>query len=110
MGHCHHRTGTAIGAFLGGALIGGAIALLFAPRSGAETRNMIREFVDDEVDMVKEQAARARDYVEGEVDRYKRKAGRAAKKFEHMVEEARERVEDEIGVIKKTVASHGKRA
>ncbi len=60
-----------------GALIGGAVALLFAPRSGAETRGMIRDFVDDEVDMVKNKAARARDYVESEIGNIKRAATRS---------------------------------
>lgn len=104
MRSCH--SGAAVGAFLTGALIGGAVALLFAPRSGAETRGMIRDFVEDEVDMVKDRAAAARDYVEGEIDRYKRRARRAAHQVEGMVSEARERVEDEIGAIKKAVAKH----
>ncbi len=98
------NSGAVLGGFLAGVLIGGAIALLFAPRSGAETREMIRDFVDDEIDMVKDKAAAARDYVEGEIDRYKRKARRAVGQVEAMVEEAKERVEDEIGAIKKTVA------
>ena len=101
------NSGAVLGGFLVGALVGGAIALLFAPRSGAETRGMIRDFVDDEVDMVKDKAAAARDYVEGEIDRYKRKARRAVGKIENriedMVEEAKDRVEDEIGVVKKAV-------
>ncbi len=51
MRSCH--SGSVFGAFLTGALIGGVVALLFAPRSGAETRGMIRDFVEDEIDMVK---------------------------------------------------------
>lgn len=99
--------GAVAGAFLTGALIGGAVALLFAPRSGAETREMIRDFVDDEVDMAKDKAAAARDWVEGEVDRYKRKARRVVRRVEGAVEnavaDAREMVEDEIGTVKKAV-------
>lgn len=34
-------------AFAGGALLGGAAAVLFAPRSGAETRRRITGAVDD---------------------------------------------------------------
>ena len=34
-------------AFLGGALVGGVAALLFAPRSGAETRRRITGALDD---------------------------------------------------------------
>ena len=101
MRSCH--SGSVFGAFLTGALIGGVVALLFAPRSGAETRGMIRDFVEDEIDMVKDKAAAARDYVEGEVDRYRRKARRAVRQVENMVEEAKEKVEDEIGAVKKAV-------
>ncbi len=101
------NAGAVLGGFLAGALVGGAIALLFAPRSGAETRGMIRDFVDDEIDMVKDKAAAARDYVESEVDRYKRKARQAVNKIEEVVEEAKERVEDEIDAVKKAV---GRRA
>lgn len=98
-----YNSGAAIGAFLTGALVGGAIALLFAPRSGAETRGMIRDFVDDEVDMIKDRAAAAREYVEDSIDRYKRKAGRAMHRAEGLVDEAKERIEDEIRAAKKTV-------
>jgi gas vesicle protein len=106
------NSGAAVGAFLGGALLGGAIALLFAPRSGAETRGMIRDFVDDEIDMVKDKAAAARDYVEGEVAKYARKAqrtvGRVEHKLENALEDAAHRVENEIGVAKRAVAQRVK--
>lgn len=36
-------------AFLGGAVAGAAVALLLAPKSGSETRGMIKEFVDNEM-------------------------------------------------------------
>lgn len=97
------NSGSVLGGFLAGALLGGAIALLFAPRSGEETRGMIRNYVDDEVDMIKDRAASARDYVEGEVERYKRKARRAAGKLEGMMEDASDRVENEFEAAKKTV-------
>jgi gas vesicle protein len=84
------------GAFLGGAIVGGVVALLTAPRSGAETRGMIRDFVDEEIDTVKDKAAAARDYMENRIDRYKRKARRAAHDVEGFVEHAVDRIEDEI--------------
>lgn len=99
----NYNSGASVGAFLTGALIGGVVALLFAPRSGAETRGMIRDFVDDEMDMVKDKAEAARGYVEDEIGRYKRKARRAARNFEGMVDEVRDRVEEEIGAAKKAV-------
>ena len=38
-------------AFVGGALVGGTAALLFAPRSGAETRRRITDAVDGTKDV-----------------------------------------------------------
>ncbi len=38
----HHRGSNPGGAFLAGILIGTALGLLFAPRRGAETREMLR--------------------------------------------------------------------
>jgi gas vesicle protein len=38
-------------AFVGGALVGGAAAVLYAPRSGAETRRRIAGAVDDSKDV-----------------------------------------------------------
>ena len=45
----HPRNGglTLFLAFVGGALVGGTAAVLFAPRSGAETRRRITGAVDD---------------------------------------------------------------
>lgn len=40
-------------ALIGGAIIGAAVALLMAPKSGEDTRKMIREFVDDELEKAK---------------------------------------------------------
>lgn len=54
-----------------GALAGGVAALLLAPRSGAETREMIREFAEDEADKVRGKVRQARDAarrVAGEVE------------------------------------------
>ena len=89
------NAGAVVGAFLGGALVGGVIALLFAPKSGAETRGMIRDFVEDEIDMIKDKTSAARDYVEDEIDKYKKKARRAVGEIEEMVEDVKECVEAE---------------
>jgi gas vesicle protein len=41
---------------LAGAVIGGVVALLFAPQSGKETRQMIKDKAVDVVDTVKEKS------------------------------------------------------
>ncbi len=91
----NHHCGSVFGAFVGGAIIGGVVALLLAPRSGAETRGMIRDFVDDEMDMVKDKAAAARDYAMDEIGKYKRKARRAVSQIEDMVDGVKDCVEQE---------------
>lgn len=88
--------GASIGAFVGGAIIGGLVALLFAPRSGAETRGMIRDYVDDEMDVLKAKAADARDMVEDTIGNYKRKARRAMNEIDDMVSDAKEFADGEI--------------
>jgi len=42
---------------LTGAVIGGVVALLFAPQSGEETRQMIKDKATDIVDTVKEKTS-----------------------------------------------------
>jgi len=42
------------GSLLGGMIIGSALALLFAPRSGEETRRSLKNLVDKQVDKVRE--------------------------------------------------------
>jgi len=48
-------------AFVGGALVGGAAAALFAPRSGAETRKRITGVVDDAKDLASHMPQAIRD-------------------------------------------------
>ncbi|TLM77899.1 MAG: YtxH domain-containing protein, partial [Actinobacteria bacterium] len=43
----YRRGGSVFGAFLLGALVGGVLGLLFAPRSGKETRDMIADKAED---------------------------------------------------------------
>ena len=40
------NTATLFAAFLGGAIVGGIIALLFAPESGEQTRKKIADFLE----------------------------------------------------------------
>ena len=45
-------------AFLGGALVGAAVAILFAPESGDETRRKIKDSFDKEYQNLKEKINR----------------------------------------------------
>lgn len=44
-------------AFIGGALVGAAAALLLAPESGEQTRKRIKEMIRDEVGEIEEEVA-----------------------------------------------------
>lgn len=54
-----HGAGHIVLAFLAGAAIGGAVALLTAPRSGRETREKLRESADELRDKLHNIAAEA---------------------------------------------------
>jgi gas vesicle protein len=49
-------TGTVLVSFLAGAALGAGLALLYAPKSGRETREQIADLADDAVDRIKEYA------------------------------------------------------
>ena len=51
-----HAIGFGVG-LLSGALIGGIIALLYAPKSGKDTRQMIKDKTTEVVDAVKEKSS-----------------------------------------------------
>ena len=61
-----------VGAFIGGALIGAAVALLVAPKSGEETRAAIRNYVDDEFEKYRCKCRHAKDDIEIDVDELRR--------------------------------------
>ncbi|HJX36715.1 MAG TPA: YtxH domain-containing protein [Dehalococcoidales bacterium] len=58
-----HAVGFGIG-LLSGVVIGGIIALLFAPQSGKETRQMIKNKATGMVDAIKGKAEEANEAVE----------------------------------------------
>jgi gas vesicle protein len=53
-----HAIGFGVG-LLTGAVIGGVIALLFAPKTGKETRQIIKDKATEVIDAVKEKTAGA---------------------------------------------------
>ena len=55
--------GTVLISFLAGAALGSGLALLFAPKSGREMREQIKDLTDDAVDKIKEYARDAQDRI-----------------------------------------------
>ena len=68
---------------LAGAIIGGVIALLYAPQSGKKTKKLIKdkvtEFVDEVVDTVKEETSGVMDTVKEVTSEASRKGQAAVK-------------------------------
>lgn len=58
------NTGNSILSLVGGMLIGGALTMLFTPKSGPEMRKQIKDLIDDEVEKMKEKASKVRDEIE----------------------------------------------
>jgi gas vesicle protein len=58
-----NATGFGVG-LLSGVIIGGIIALLFAPQSGKETRKMIKDKATGMVDAIRGKAAEANEVVD----------------------------------------------
>lgn len=83
--------GSVILSFFIGGLIGAGIALLVAPKSGAETRKQIKEFAEE-----------AKDKAETYIEKVKEKASAA-------VEKGKEFIEKEKSIIKSAVEA-GKEA
>ena len=61
--------------FLVGAVIGGTLALLYAPRSGSETRQIIRERAEDVKERAQDIIEKAREKTGEVVERAKSVAG-----------------------------------
>lgn len=81
------KQGSAFGTFLRGAVIGATIALLFAPRSGRETRTMLSERGSEMYDKAKYIAQDTRD------------------RAQTVVSDARNKIEDTIQGVKQGASS-----
>ena len=82
-------TATGIGCFLVGVGIGGAVALLFAPKSGEQTRKLIAK-----------KAEEGRDYVSSKGRELKDQAGDMVEKGKDLVNRQRDRLADVLGAGK----------
>jgi len=63
-----YSSGSVLLSFLLGGVVGAGLALLFAPQSGRETRQKIRELADDVKDKTTEYAHQAKEKVSSLVD------------------------------------------
>jgi len=84
-------TGSLLLSFILGGLIGAAVALLIAPKSGRQTREQIR-------DMAQDAKERAEDYYEGAVD----KISTAVQKGTEVLQQKKEEMESAIARAKKS--------
>lgn len=60
--------GTVLVSFVAGAAIGAGLALLYAPKSGAEMRESIADFTEDAVDKIKEYTKEAQEKIKTALD------------------------------------------
>ncbi len=58
------NTGIILASLLGGLIVGSALTMLFAPQSGPETRKQIKDFINDEIDKMKEKVDKVHDKIE----------------------------------------------
>lgn len=58
------NTGIILASLLGGLIVGSALTVLFAPQSGPETRKQIKDFINDEIDKMKEKVEKVQNKFE----------------------------------------------
>jgi len=108
------RGGSVFGAFLFGGLIGAVLGLLFAPRSGQETREMLAEKGQEYVGEGKEIYEEGRERL---IDAYSTAKGTVAEKAEEykgrvgeVAEVVKEKIDEGSQVVRSKVTELGKEA
>lgn len=93
------RHSAGFGTFIWGMVIGAGAALLLAPRSGAETRDEIRERVDrarsaasDRVEAAKSTVHRTRESIEDRMESVRDQFGDLRERIEERADDARDRI------------------
>jgi gas vesicle protein len=81
---------TKVGYFLAGAAIGVAVALVFAPKSGEETRKLIAEKAGEGKDYVASKGRRLRRQAEELVDKGKEAASKQKERLANALEAGKE--------------------
>ena len=113
--------GAFVTGFVIGGLVGAAVALLFAPQSGEETRTLIREKsieIKDQVEKTavetrekaEQFASETREKAEKLADEAKQKAEDLQKRGQVVLEEQKSRIEKAVETGKKAVKTLFKRA
>ncbi|HTB21806.1 MAG TPA: YtxH domain-containing protein [bacterium] len=86
--------GTVLLALLGGAVVGAAAALLYAPQSGRRTRQRLREFGGDAGDCARDLLSKTEEYLEEARQKTERCLEDAMNKTEQCLEDARSKGEE----------------
>ena len=87
--------GTVLISFLAGAAIGSGLALLFAPKSGREVREKIKDLTDDAVDRIKDYARDAQDKIKTTFDEGKELLKEKKSIISSAIEAGKEAIEKE---------------
>lgn len=82
--------GSGIGWFLAGLGLGAMVGVLYAPRSGSETRDALRSKAEEGRDYVKTRAREAREQASGWVDKGKDVVGQQKDQFRAAYEAGRQ--------------------
>ena len=90
------RGGSVFGAFLFGGLIGAVLGLLFAPRSGMETREMLTDRANDYWGQAGEMYATGVDRVGDVMDSGKVTASEKSEQLRSKIDEARARLQEQV--------------
>ena len=88
-------------AFGMGVAAGAAVALLYAPQSGARTRRQLRKGINDGVDYLEDAA----DYLKQQAESLSKEAAKAIKRTRGQVEEVVDKVTDAASGAVKSVQS-----
>ena len=96
MNECNHYS-VGAGAFLAGAVIGAGIALLLAPQSGAQTREMLRDYAERAKEDLRERGQEAKATLSSAMDRGKAAFESAKQQGKETLDTAKEAVRDAGG-------------
>jgi gas vesicle protein len=92
--------GSAVKWFLAGAVLGGGLALLFAPQSGEATRRQLKRKARDLRDLAEDGLDELGDRFEEGKERVREEAERVKESVRERVDDVRERAADTAGAVR----------